>query len=374
MKDIVRRERSLGTEGVEGLGTTTFFYQSLQRLEEELALVRRKGERLEKLIRYFREEEKERVTLSLQSFDYQVYRGDFHVHSLYSDGSASVEDIYLWKEIAGLDFVFVTDHDTLEQREDCLKCSPDLWWGEEVTAGAHHILLLGLEKKVGGYKSLAQGAKVSNQLQGFVVIAHPAGWNKNIYPPELIREAEEVKENFLVMEIGNGYNSIFDYFDESDNRALDLWDRLLLKGRRVIGIGNTDSHLAVQLGSVWNGIITRNGSKEGVLQALGRGHIFVSNGPAIVLSLGDSIMGDEVQVREDELEFKVECADSRGIKEIKIIRGGLVIKEISGGSEVKKRVVWKEKFPPDRKHTYYRAECFSVDGRRAYTNPIWVSR
>jgi hypothetical protein len=46
--------------------------------------------------------------------DYQVYYGDLHVHTAYSDGSGSFDELYnLYKNIYRLDFLAITEHDAL---------------------------------------------------------------------------------------------------------------------------------------------------------------------------------------------------------------------------------------------------------------------
>lgn len=46
--------------------------------------------------------------------DYRVYYGELHVHTAYSDGSGSFDDLYnLYKNVYRLDFLAITDHDAL---------------------------------------------------------------------------------------------------------------------------------------------------------------------------------------------------------------------------------------------------------------------
>ena len=59
-----------------------------------------------------------RVGLSSTS-DYPLrYSGVIHVHSLYSDGGGTVDDIIESGHKTGLDFIILTDHDTLQARLD----------------------------------------------------------------------------------------------------------------------------------------------------------------------------------------------------------------------------------------------------------------
>jgi|TARA_B100000959_G_C14996305_1_gene630419 hypothetical protein len=57
---------------------------------------------------------------------YHVYYGDIHVHTAYSDGSGSIDELYnLYKNIYHLDFLAITEHDALGKKNNRL--SPSEW-------------------------------------------------------------------------------------------------------------------------------------------------------------------------------------------------------------------------------------------------------
>ena len=121
-----------------------------------------------------------RVGLSSTS-DYPLrYSGVIHVHSLYSDGGGTVDDIIESGHKTGLDFIILTDHDTLQARLDGKQGYHSdilLIVGEEVNTSSGHLLSLGV-----GYHVQQKGPlglpllldKIS-KAGGVSLIAHPTG-------------------------------------------------------------------------------------------------------------------------------------------------------------------------------------------------------
>ena len=60
--------------------------------------------------------------------------GAVHVHSIYSDGTGKVEDIAEFAAETGLDFVLLTDHNTMRARNE----GKEKWYGKTA-------LLVGVE-------------------------------------------------------------------------------------------------------------------------------------------------------------------------------------------------------------------------------------
>lgn len=78
-------------------------------------------------------------------------KGDFHVHSVHSDGDASVIQVAQVAVRRGLDFIAITDHNTISQLRDFSEASQNdviLILGEEVTTYYGHMNALGLSEWV----------------------------------------------------------------------------------------------------------------------------------------------------------------------------------------------------------------------------------
>ncbi len=50
--------------------------------------------------------------------EYKDYKGAIHIHSRYSDGSGSLQEIVKSANLAGLDYLIITDHHTLRHKQE----------------------------------------------------------------------------------------------------------------------------------------------------------------------------------------------------------------------------------------------------------------
>ena len=312
---------------------------------------------------------RERIEATKKLVSFKPRRGDLHAHSTYSDGTGTVDEIKEWIDRAGLDFFFLTDHGTVAQKDECKEC-PRMWWGQENGTRYHHVGVIGLDREINVTDDWEGDCERVKALGGFPFVAHPCGW----FP--VTRYSEEQKDalrqvgDWLAMELINGANNIFDCYDITDEMSIELWDQLLCAGKTVVGLGCTDAHLPHAIGDVWTAVLCPRLTKRSVLKALWAGHCFVSDAPFLSLRLGDAIMGDTVPRRRGTLALSFECADSRGLDTVRIIKDGKVlIEQDVRGQEVVKDTI-RDRFAGSR--SYYRLECLARDQRRAYSNPIYV--
>jgi len=109
------------------------------------------------------------------------YVGSIHLHSCYSDGSGTVREITAAARRAGLDFLILTDHDTLRPRDDRWQGWRDdvlVVVGIEVTCRRRsHVVVLGARDVAGLRWKPLRRVLFDLQNQGaaaFVAHAHPA--------------------------------------------------------------------------------------------------------------------------------------------------------------------------------------------------------
>ncbi len=346
------------------------------------------------------------------------YVGNIHVHSTYSDGSGTVEDIALAAEKAGLDFVIITDHEKLTGRLE----KKNGWHGKtlvlidtELNRDDHHYLAFNLKEEI-NTRGLSPQEVIDtvNQAGGFGIIAHPFEKGSPIilkgkhYP-----WSQWGVKDFLGIEIWN-YTSLCRDAATSTLKALWLyyfahrsaarypcrfsikkWDEFLTQGNKVFAMGGTDAH-AVRFR--WKGLninffpyeylfktinthvlLHEKFSQEGrydsqlIYQALCRGHYHTSN-DGIMPSTGfrftaeneekQGISGDHIPLdKETALEVRSPTSRSR----IRIIKDGQVISE-SQNSHLILKVLEKGAF---RAEVYYRP---LVGKARPwiYSNPIFI--
>lgn len=351
-------------------------------LGERLALLEQWKRRTEGAYAHWMEHMRERIEASAELSGCRLFRCDLHIHSTYSDGVCEVEEISEWAKRAGLDLVAVTDHNTLAHKAEC-ECHSNLLAGVEVNDD-HHLVGLNVRDEwcVGlNVREEWRRLKCSSLKDMFaclrpeaeiVYLPHPTGWHGTVYGPEMIEEVKELSSPF-VMEIGNGGENFCDYYDEQDASAVRLWDELLSAGKHVVAVGNSDAHQPFQIGMVWNGLLGGAEEKDLFPERLMQGEGFVSNGPVLNLKAGGEGMGSSVQVGKGKVEIKAEAHESVGISSLRVRRSGEIIREEKLGGR-RRSACLEFTDIVSAGHSYYRAECLSVDGRRAYTNPIRVGR
>lgn len=204
--------------------------------------------------------------------------GNLHMHTPYSDGYGSHEDIARAALDAGLDFVFVTDHNVLIQGIDGYRYMGDrrllLLTGEEIhdtarTPQHNHLLVYEARKELSQFAHDPQELlNAVGEAGGIAYLAHPFE-----DPAPLIGEADlgwvdwEL-DGFHGLEIWNLMSEFkarlktrlhaLNYAFRPERigegarlEALQRWDALLAAGKRVAAIGGADAHaLPVSMGPI----------------------------------------------------------------------------------------------------------------------------
>lgn len=309
-----------------------------------------------------------RVAASKKAFPWKFLRGDCHSHTQHSDGIGTVAETAEMAKAAGLDFQFVTDHWGVTQAPECIKHG--LWYGQEPATALHHMLILGLDHAFTPQKSFLEDIAAARALGATVVIPHPTGWwPVTVYNEEQRCILEELPSPIL-MEICNGAHNIVAAFDYTDDSAIALWDHLIMQGKTVHVSGNTDAHAPHAIGMVWNGVFVNRRNPNSVRKALEQGHNFVSDAPLVHLALGAASMGDTASATDRRSKLQVTAVDSRGLQDVAIITDGQTrFTQLVGGT-TKFELAWAI---PRNVRRYVRFQARSVDGRRGYTNAIYLS-
>jgi hypothetical protein len=197
------------------------------------------------------------------------YTGNLHVHTTYSDGHATHDQIALAAVKAKLDFVVTTDHNIWTGGYDGYRYLADrrvlLLTGEEIHDQArepqkNHLLVYETRQELAPYAREPQ--RLLNKVKevgGLSFIAHPVDpAAPSIGEPDLSWVDWDV-HGFTGLEIWN-YMSEFKSRLKSIPRAifyaynptltamgpfpevLERWDQLLAVGKRVVAIGGSDAH------------------------------------------------------------------------------------------------------------------------------------
>lgn len=206
----------------------------------------------------------------------RLFRGDTHTHTTASDGIFSTDELAELARDAGLDFLFITDHNNVS--------APPLYPGITVLPGVEwthyrgHANFLGSSAPFPGRydrQNLSQARALMRSAHdggALVVLNHPfcpvVPWLWGFDVP------------FDALEIWNGVMS------ERNERAVAYWHGELCKGRRIPAFGGSDYHAPGLFGSLATPamcVYALSRSPADIMDALRRGDGFVSylpNGPA----------------------------------------------------------------------------------------------
>lgn len=232
------------------------------------------------------------------------YRGDLHGHTVHSDASWQVEDVVAYAAEHRLDFVTLTDHNTtsgLVAFDQLARSALLTMGGLELTTYFGHALALGVRHWIDwrvqpNLRTMPQIAAEVDAAGGLFVIAHPMSIGDPYCTGCDWRYSDMRPGPARCVEVWNGH--IWD--SESNNEdALALWYGWLNNGYRMVATAGTDIHGPLPPGAqpAFNVVYAPSLSELAILGAIGRGHLYLSNGPRLELTgrseSGEvAIMGD----------------------------------------------------------------------------------
>jgi predicted metal-dependent phosphoesterase TrpH len=122
----------------------------------------------------------EQMTPLLAPHAVKLSRADLHIHSTYSDGIPTIEQILEHTERhTNLDVIAITDHNVI----DGSLRARDLWArasyrfdfivGEEVSTNEGHLLALFIEKRIPPHLSIERTIDLIHDQEGLAIVVHP---------------------------------------------------------------------------------------------------------------------------------------------------------------------------------------------------------
>jgi hypothetical protein len=203
----------------------------------------------------------------------RYYPGALHMHTTYSDGSGTVEDVARAAADAGLRWIIITDHDTLEGRRfegwlnDVLVVV-----GHEITPDRNHFLALNVDEVIDNTLAPQDYIDAVYARGGFGIIVHPdervENHFKGIYRWDdwSVDGPRERAGRPVGIEL---WNHLSDWGEHLTPRNKELlfffprlgmsgptpetlawWDRLNMAGKRTFGVGGVDAH-AIKKRAPW---------------------------------------------------------------------------------------------------------------------------
>lgn len=215
------------------------------------------------------------------------YRGDCHLHTVYSDGKRLPEEVAAGARDAGLNFMVTTDHNTSSSHGVWGPLAgPDLLivTGEEVTTRNGHYLTLGLppgdwvdwryRSRDGNFDEFTRQIHRSGAI---VVPAHP-------YCPYVACRWKFGYEDADAVEVWNGPWTI------DDESAVETWDAMLVdsvRGRRagwLPAMGNSDAHSVPQVIGLPHTVVHADRlSRDALLDGIRAGRSWIAESASVGL-------------------------------------------------------------------------------------------
>lgn len=198
---------------------------------------------------------------------YHEYRGNIHMHTVHSDGTGQPEDLVAAAKTTGLDFIIVTDHNTL------LDQSWEGWRGDVLTLfdievhdkdlkpEHNHCLTLAVQEDVTPFAPSPQGlVDAVRERGGLSFFAHPFDKPGPLIPEHFPWTEWDI-EGFTGIELWNFmaefrpfatgklrsliFSFVPQYFTTAPHpEMLAKWDELLQR-QPVVAIGGSDAHAQV---------------------------------------------------------------------------------------------------------------------------------
>jgi len=191
-----------------------------------------------------------------------TYSGSVHIHSKFSDGSGDVREIANLANESGLDFIILTDHNTLRAKDEGYEGyygNTLLIVGCEINdkENRNHFLAIGIDKTFSTRTPAKEYVKAVKDAGGIGFLAHPHEKRNSMeqHPPYPWTEWDI--EEFTGIEIWNHMSVWMENLTEQNKyqsfvhplrsverppeETLQVRDKLNLK-RKVTAIGGIDAH------------------------------------------------------------------------------------------------------------------------------------
>ena len=219
------------------------------------------------------------------------YKGDLHCHSTHSDGDSSVEEVIAIAESLDLDFFVITDHD------GNMDGTPTQWYDPDYHSDAL-VMLYGVEWTTGlghanvwashpfDYEDLwlanrAQDARMA------VDAAHEQDALFSVNHPSAFLCCPWEYEDYAGFDSIEVWNAMYRLPNFNFVSTSLFWDEHLLSGRRVTGLGGSDTHQVEGLEAVFlrhaeptTWVYAHEPSANALLASIKAGRVSISHEPA----------------------------------------------------------------------------------------------
>jgi predicted metal-dependent phosphoesterase TrpH len=324
------------------------------------------------------------------------WSGDLHMHTVHSDGVWTIAELISAARKIGLDFICITDHNTASHHAEIDRFhhpsrdarlgtpvrarsrQPLVLRGEEITTYGGHANAWGLtsntwidfRSRPGDTARISNIAAQAHRSGALISINHPfalcggCAWSY-----------DAAARDFDAIEVWNSA------WDQTDEQALTMWDKILQSGRHITAIASSDSHRPTNpIGKPTTHVGANDRSQTALLDSIRYGRVYLTSDvarPVVTFeaeATGERhlrwIIGDEVHLSApDTVRFFVTAQDGPPDATISLISNGQVIRSLPAKADGQPQVIRIE----CQHDSYFRLEV--RDGTKAMlalTNPIYV--
>lgn len=180
-------------------------------------------------------------------------KADMHLHTLYSDGTASVQALLDHVEQrTDLDLIAVTDHERIDgalrarELHAAADYSFELVLGEEITTRRGHVLALFISERIPALRPLPETLERIHDQGGIAVAAHPmAPLTPSLGRRSLLaaQSAGDGRHHLDAIELMNP--------SAAGRAGRGARERLNHETLHLAAVGNSDAHVLDGVGSAW---------------------------------------------------------------------------------------------------------------------------
>ncbi|MGB9856776.1 MAG: CehA/McbA family metallohydrolase [Dictyoglomaceae bacterium] len=254
--------------------------------------------------------------------------GDFHLHSLHSDGKLSLENVIKHSIKRNLDFIFLTDHNKISGFQKIKSENYKVFCGMEFTTFYGHFTSFGVSEYIEWdvidlKNGIRKAAELVHSQGGIFCVAHPFTMGDPICTG--CRCTLNIDWKYVdAIEIWSGS---FNKRRPENTESLKLWRSLLNSGYRITGIGGTDMHTPedITIDSPVTYVYVEQLALEDILKSLKEGRVYITRGPKLNFSINDANIGERIRLREGKANLRYFCEENL---DLRIYYNGNVIIEI----------------------------------------------
>ena len=311
------------------------------------------------------------------------YRGELHSHTVHSDGSLSTAELLAGARSRGLDFLAVTDHNTVTALDEIDLAADDglvIIPGIELTTFYGHALVLGVREWIdwrtnyNGW-TMDDAARAAHAAGGLFIIAHPQD-----IPSPVCTGCRWEYEDFD-LDLADGveiWNGGWRGSNDKNPKNLQLWRDLQHDARRLPATAGSDFHNGLEW---WKTapvtyIYAQNRSPAALLEGIRQGRMVLSSGPWLQFQVSAASESPAVEIggtlaapaRRVLVTAEWEKAPPGAELALSNRRGSLWRKPVSAAGAMKE---WVEANPDDSLWV----ELYGASGDLlAITNPIYIQQ